>query len=94
MLTTQHVLHQQTYKLSTDGKRIVADDTGVIQKTRDEESVELLKKIAEMEIEDFPSEIIEEIKNTWETWNSPRLSPDSLHTVAGGGRRWRPVAAR
>ncbi|KAG8477445.1 hypothetical protein CXB51_030489 [Gossypium anomalum] len=58
---------------------IVADDTGVIQKTRDEESVELLKKIADVEIEDFPSEIIEEIKNTWETWNSPILSPDSLH---------------
>ncbi|MBA0626534.1 hypothetical protein Godav_004190 [Gossypium davidsonii] len=32
-----------------------------------------------MKIEDFPSHIIEEIKNTWETWNSPRLSLDSLH---------------
>ncbi|KAK5770224.1 hypothetical protein PVK06_046374 [Gossypium arboreum] len=61
--TAQHVLHQQTYKLSTDGKRIVADDTGVVQKTRDEESIQLLKKIADMEIDDFPSEIIEEIKN-------------------------------
>ncbi|MBA0746601.1 hypothetical protein Gogos_009104, partial [Gossypium gossypioides] len=27
-----------------------------------------------MEIDDFPSHIIEEIKNTWENWNSPRLS--------------------
>ncbi|MBA0793122.1 hypothetical protein Gohar_017553 [Gossypium harknessii] len=35
--------------------------------------------IADMEIDDFPSHIIEEIKNTWETWNSPRLSIDSLH---------------
>ncbi|MFQ6651696.1 hypothetical protein Gotur_023916 [Gossypium turneri] len=33
-----------------------------------------------MEIEEFPSHIIEKIKNTWETWNSPpRLSSDSLH---------------
>ncbi|MBA0687308.1 hypothetical protein Goari_014857 [Gossypium aridum] len=32
-----------------------------------------------MEIEDFPSHKIEEIKNTWETWNSPRLSLNSLH---------------
>ncbi|MBA0645892.1 hypothetical protein Goklo_013923, partial [Gossypium klotzschianum] len=31
-------------------------------------------------IDDFPSHIIEEIKNTWENWNSPRLSIiDSLH---------------
>ncbi|MBA0569931.1 hypothetical protein Golob_003630 [Gossypium lobatum] len=33
-----------------------------------------------MEIDDFPSHIIEEIKNTWEIWNSsPRLSTYSLH---------------
>ncbi|MBA0616985.1 hypothetical protein Godav_026465 [Gossypium davidsonii] len=33
-----------------------------------------------MEIDNFPSHIIEEIKNTWEIWNSPpRLSTDSLH---------------
>ncbi|MBA0634719.1 hypothetical protein Godav_025051 [Gossypium davidsonii] len=33
-----------------------------------------------MEIEDFPSHITEQIKNIWETWNSPpRLSSDSLH---------------
>ncbi|MBA0810347.1 hypothetical protein Gohar_002351, partial [Gossypium harknessii] len=30
---------------------------------RDEESVQLLKKIADIEIDDFPSHIIEEIKN-------------------------------
>ncbi|MFQ6639967.1 hypothetical protein Gotur_016369 [Gossypium turneri] len=47
---------------------------------RDEESVKLLKKIADMEIEEFPLHIIEKIKNTWETWNSPpRLSLDSLY---------------
>ncbi|MFQ6645358.1 hypothetical protein Gotur_018931 [Gossypium turneri] len=33
-----------------------------------------------MELEEFPSHIIEKIKYTWETWNSPpRLSLDSLH---------------
>ncbi|MBA0574922.1 hypothetical protein Golob_027856 [Gossypium lobatum] len=32
-----------------------------------------------MEIDDFPSHMIEEIKNMWENWNSPRLSVDSLH---------------
>ncbi|MBA0756195.1 hypothetical protein Gogos_000063 [Gossypium gossypioides] len=31
-----------------------------------------------MEIDGFPSHIIEEIKNMWENWNSPRLSIDSL----------------
>ncbi|MBA0648081.1 hypothetical protein Goklo_015867 [Gossypium klotzschianum] len=42
--------------------------------------MQLLKNIANMEIYDFPSHIIEEIKNTWEIWNSPpRLSVDSLH---------------
>ncbi|MBA0732397.1 hypothetical protein Gogos_016494 [Gossypium gossypioides] len=34
---------------------------------------------ADMEIDDFPPLIIEEIKNTWENWNSPRLSIDSLY---------------
>ncbi|MBA0818425.1 hypothetical protein Gohar_027857, partial [Gossypium harknessii] len=27
-----------------------------------------------MEVGDFLSHIIEEIKNIWESWNSPRLS--------------------
>ncbi|KAK5785866.1 hypothetical protein PVK06_040487 [Gossypium arboreum] len=46
---------------TTDGRRIVADDTGNIQKNRDEESLKLLKKIADMEIDDYPSHIINEI---------------------------------
>ncbi|MBA0572636.1 hypothetical protein Golob_002963, partial [Gossypium lobatum] len=36
---------------------------GNIQEDRDEESLKLLKKIADMEIEEFPSYIIENIKN-------------------------------
>ncbi|MFQ6640754.1 hypothetical protein Gotur_014348 [Gossypium turneri] len=49
-------------------------------KDRDEESLKLLKKIADMKIEEFSSHIIENIKNAWETWNlPPRLSLDYLH---------------
>ncbi|KAK5840046.1 hypothetical protein PVK06_008914 [Gossypium arboreum] len=79
MSTAQHVLRHQTYRLMTDGRRIVADETGNIQNNRDKESIQLLKKIDDMEIDDFPSQIIEEIRNMWELWNSPKLSPDSLH---------------
>ncbi|MBA0777483.1 hypothetical protein Gotri_005497, partial [Gossypium trilobum] len=67
-------------RLWTDGRRILAYETGNIQNDRDE-FVQLLKKIADMEIDDFLSHIIEEIKNIWEIWNSPRLSTDSLHLV-------------
>ncbi|MBA0765193.1 hypothetical protein Gotri_014442, partial [Gossypium trilobum] len=71
---------QKNYKLWTDERRILAYGTGNIQDDKDEESVQLLKNIANMEIHDFPSHIIEENKNTWEIWNSPpRLSTDSLH---------------
>ncbi|MFQ6636143.1 hypothetical protein Gotur_013622 [Gossypium turneri] len=60
-------------------KRIVAYYTGNIQESRDEESLRLLKKIADIEIEDYSSHILEQIRITWETWNSPRLSSDSLY---------------
>ncbi|MBA0723153.1 hypothetical protein Golax_003762 [Gossypium laxum] len=80
MTKAQYLLHQQIYKLWIDGRRILAYDTRNIQNDRNEESLRLLKKIAEMEIEDFPSHIIEEIRSTWEPWNSsPRLSLNSLH---------------
>ncbi|MFQ6669087.1 hypothetical protein Gotur_034472 [Gossypium turneri] len=75
-----YLLHDEVYKLWTDGKRILAFPNGNIQEERNEESIKLLKKIADVEIEDFPSHIIEKIKNTWETWNSPpRLPSNSLH---------------
>ncbi|MFQ6654941.1 hypothetical protein Gotur_025708, partial [Gossypium turneri] len=75
-----YLLHDDVYKFWTDGRRILAFPNGNIQEDRDEESVKLLKKIANMELEEFPSHIIEKIKYTWETWNSPpRLSSDSLH---------------
>ncbi|MBA0880793.1 hypothetical protein Goshw_015379, partial [Gossypium schwendimanii] len=70
MTKAQYLLHQQIYKFLTDGRRILAYNTENIQNDRDEEFLRLLKKIAKMKIEDFPSHIIEEIKSTWETWNS------------------------
>ncbi|MBA0762021.1 hypothetical protein Gotri_024581, partial [Gossypium trilobum] len=36
--------------------------------------MQLLKKIADIEIEYFPSHILEKIRSTWKNWNSPRLS--------------------
>ncbi|MBA0757989.1 hypothetical protein Gotri_021031 [Gossypium trilobum] len=33
---------------------------------KDEESIQLLKKIAEMDIEDFSSPILQQIRSTWE----------------------------
>ncbi|MBA0624930.1 hypothetical protein Godav_010198 [Gossypium davidsonii] len=79
MTKAQYLLQQNS--LWTDGRRILAYDIGVryTQDDRNNESVQLLKKIADMEIDDFPSYIIEEIKNTWENWNSLRLSIYSLH---------------
>ncbi|MBA0855438.1 hypothetical protein Goshw_013877 [Gossypium schwendimanii] len=58
------LLHQEIYKLRTDGRRILAYQIGSIQNDRDEGSLQLLKKIAKMEIKDFPSHIVEEIRNT------------------------------
>ncbi|MFQ6640755.1 hypothetical protein Gotur_014348 [Gossypium turneri] len=76
----RYLLHDEVYKLWTGGRRILAYPNGNIQKDRDEESLKLLKKIADMKIEEFSSHIIENIKNAWETWNlPPRLSLDYLH---------------
>ncbi|MBA0757511.1 hypothetical protein Gotri_020608 [Gossypium trilobum] len=45
---------------------MLAYNTGNTQEDRDKEFVQLLKMTANMEIDDFPPLIIEEIKNTWE----------------------------
>ncbi|MFQ6645335.1 hypothetical protein Gotur_020683, partial [Gossypium turneri] len=54
-----NLLHDEVYKLWTDGRRILAFPNENIQEERNEESVKLLKKIADMEIEEFSSHIIE-----------------------------------
>ncbi|MFQ6631953.1 hypothetical protein Gotur_008655 [Gossypium turneri] len=75
-----YLLHDEVYKLWTDGKRILAFPNRNIHEERNGESVKLLKKITEMETEEFPSHIKQKIKNIWEMWNTPpRLSSDSLH---------------
>ncbi|MBA0610559.1 hypothetical protein Godav_011386, partial [Gossypium davidsonii] len=77
--TALDLLQQEIYQLWTDGRRILAYYTGDIQETRDEESLRLLEKIADIEIEDSASHLLEQIKSTWKAWNSPRISLDSLN---------------
>ncbi|MBA0645651.1 hypothetical protein Goklo_013718, partial [Gossypium klotzschianum] len=48
--TALDLLQQEIYQLWTDGRRILAYYTGDIQETRDEESLRLLEKIADIEI--------------------------------------------
>ncbi|MBA0734225.1 hypothetical protein Gogos_018165, partial [Gossypium gossypioides] len=43
MTKAQYLLQQKNYKLWSDGRRILAYDTGNIQDDRDEKSVQLLK---------------------------------------------------
>ncbi|MFQ6640636.1 hypothetical protein Gotur_016813, partial [Gossypium turneri] len=61
----KYLLQEKDYRLLTDGRRILAYHSGIIEE-RDEESMQLLKKIADIEIEDFPSHILEKIRSTWE----------------------------
>ncbi|MFQ6652401.1 hypothetical protein Gotur_024287 [Gossypium turneri] len=76
----KYLLQEKYYKLWTDGRRILAyHSLASHSEERDKESMRLLKKIADIEIEDFPSHILEKIRSTWENWNSPRLSFDSLN---------------
>ncbi|MBA0879733.1 hypothetical protein Goshw_008740 [Gossypium schwendimanii] len=58
-----YLLHDEVYKLWTDGRRILAYPKGNIQEDKDEEYLKLLKKIVDMEIEEFLSHFIENIKN-------------------------------
>ncbi|MBA0653924.1 hypothetical protein Goklo_021022, partial [Gossypium klotzschianum] len=60
--TAQDFLQQEIYQLWTDGKRILVYYTRDIQENRDEESLRLLKKIVDTEIEDYPSHLLEQIR--------------------------------
>ncbi|MBA0755434.1 hypothetical protein Gogos_021625 [Gossypium gossypioides] len=44
MTKAQNLLQQKNYKLWTDGRRILAYETGNIQNDRDEKSVRLSKR--------------------------------------------------
>ncbi|MBA0636389.1 hypothetical protein Godav_024464, partial [Gossypium davidsonii] len=74
----KYLLQEKDYRLWTYGRRILAYHSDIIEE-RDEESMRLLKKIVDIEIEYFPSHILEKIKSTWKNWNSLRLSFDSLN---------------
>ncbi|MBA0678295.1 hypothetical protein Goari_019649, partial [Gossypium aridum] len=52
MTKAQYLLQQKAYSLWIDGRKILVYDTGVgyTQDDRNKESVQLLKKIADMEI--------------------------------------------
>ncbi|MBA0753016.1 hypothetical protein Gogos_021847, partial [Gossypium gossypioides] len=54
----KYLLQQKEYQFKTDGRRIMAYHSEIIEE-KDEEFTQLLKKIADMEIEDFPSNILE-----------------------------------
>ncbi|MBA0703345.1 hypothetical protein Golax_015674, partial [Gossypium laxum] len=53
--TAKDILQQEIYQLWTDGRRILAYYTRDIQENGDEESLRLLKKIVDIEIEDYSS---------------------------------------
>ncbi|MBA0863671.1 hypothetical protein Goshw_024248 [Gossypium schwendimanii] len=61
--TAQDLLQQNIYQLWTDGRRILTYYIGDIQENREEESLRLLKMIADTEIEDYPSHLLEQIRN-------------------------------
>ncbi|MBA0670334.1 hypothetical protein Goklo_024469, partial [Gossypium klotzschianum] len=64
MAKARYLLQERNYRLRTDGRRIMTYYSRISDK--DVESICLLKKIAEIDIEDFPSHILQQIKNTWE----------------------------
>ncbi|MBA0770956.1 hypothetical protein Gotri_019494, partial [Gossypium trilobum] len=79
IVATAQDLQQEIYQLWTDGRRILAYYNGDIQENKDEESLRLLKKIVDIEIEDYPSHLLEQIRSKWKAWNSPGMSLDSLN---------------
>ncbi|MFQ6664147.1 hypothetical protein Gotur_031353 [Gossypium turneri] len=65
MAKVRYLIQERNFRLRTDGRRIMAYYSRISDK--DEESIRLLKNIAEMHIEDFPSHILQQIKNTDES---------------------------
>ncbi|MFQ6652863.1 hypothetical protein Gotur_024537, partial [Gossypium turneri] len=65
--------NKEHLEITIDRRILTYHSLAYHSKERDEESIRLLKKIADIEIEDFPSHILEKIRSTWENWNSPRF---------------------
>ncbi|MFQ6652332.1 hypothetical protein Gotur_024256 [Gossypium turneri] len=64
MAKARYLLQERNFQLRTDERRIMAYYSRISDK--DEESICLLKKIAEMDIEDFSSHILQQIKTMME----------------------------
>ncbi|MFQ6626495.1 hypothetical protein Gotur_006235 [Gossypium turneri] len=90
--TTQDLLQQEIYQLWTDGRRILAYYTGDIQENRDEESLRLLKKIADPEIEDYPSHLLEQIRKRNPHTNNKDWQRGSYHQIHDEDKKRNPDA--
>ncbi|MFQ6651229.1 hypothetical protein Gotur_023175 [Gossypium turneri] len=63
MAKARYLLQERNYYIRTDGRRIMAYYSRIGDK---DESIQLLKKIAEMDIEDFSPHILQQIRSIWE----------------------------
>ncbi|MBA0610469.1 hypothetical protein Godav_011314, partial [Gossypium davidsonii] len=70
MAKAKYLIQERNYRLRTDGRRIMAYYSRISDK--DEESIRLLRKIADMDIEDFPHYILQQIRSTWENCHQDR----------------------
>ncbi|MBA0871835.1 hypothetical protein Goshw_000185, partial [Gossypium schwendimanii] len=77
MAKAKYLLQQKDYQFKTDGRRILAYHSYLI-KEKDDEGLRLLKKIADMDIEDFPSNIMQQIRTVMEaTINASQRHPEA-----------------
>ncbi|KAK8713943.1 hypothetical protein V6N13_149145 [Hibiscus sabdariffa] len=74
----QEILSDRSYKYWTDGKRIFVNCW--CNGESDATAKQLLKKIVDMSLEDYPYEILEGINPTWDQWNSSE-SPVSNNSM-------------
>nr|KJB75407.1 hypothetical protein B456_012G040300 [Gossypium raimondii] len=86
MVKAKHILQQKDNQFRTDGRKILAYHSYLI-KEKDDEGIQLLKKIAEMDIEDFPFNILQQIRSTWENCHQ-NLS--TIHHYGLSQKRWQP----
>ncbi|MBA0756721.1 hypothetical protein Gogos_020079 [Gossypium gossypioides] len=62
MTKAKYLLQQKNYQFRTDGRRILAYHSYLLEEN--DEGIHLLKKIADMNIKDFPSNILQQIRST------------------------------
>ncbi|MBA0878631.1 hypothetical protein Goshw_008979, partial [Gossypium schwendimanii] len=72
---------KKDYQFRIDGRRILAYRSYLI-KEKDDEGIQLLKNIADMDIEDFSSNILQQIRTVMEaTINASQRHPDADRKV-------------